>query len=56
MDPETAAGIAELPRIVGFRNLLIHGYANVDHRIVWGVVEGQLPKLTSTIAGLLTRA
>ncbi len=34
IDDATAAKIAELPRIVGFRNVLIHGYASVDNRIV----------------------
>lgn len=53
IDPKTAARIAELPRIVAFRNLLIHGYASVDHRIVWGVVEGQLHTLITTLAALL---
>ena len=42
LDPATAANIAELPRIVAFRNVLIHGYASVDNRIVWGVIEGSL--------------
>ena len=35
LDAATAATIAELPRIVAFRNVLIHGYASVDNRIVW---------------------
>lgn len=28
--PDVAEKIAELPRVVGFRNVLIHGYATVD--------------------------
>ena len=38
----TAAAIPDLPRIVGFRNVLIHGYASVDNRIAWGVIEANL--------------
>ncbi len=53
VDPQTASLIAELPRIVAFRNLLIHGYASVDDRIVWGVVEGQLQPLIQTLTQLL---
>jgi uncharacterized protein with HEPN domain len=34
LDQGTAATIAELPRIVAFRNVLIHGYASADNRIV----------------------
>lgn len=55
IDPDTAKSIAELPRIVAFRNLLIHGYANVDHRIVWGVIEGDLGRLIATLDTLLPR-
>lgn len=53
IDPQTAAVVVELPRIVAFRNLLIHGYASVDDRIVWGVVESQLQALIKTLAELL---
>jgi uncharacterized protein YutE (UPF0331/DUF86 family) len=36
-----AERIPELPRLVAFGNILIHGYASVDGRLVWGVVESQ---------------
>lgn len=53
VDPDTAAAIPELARIVAFRNVLIHGYATVDDRLVWGVVEGKLPALTVACVRLL---
>lgn len=34
VDSATATAIPDLSRIVGFRNVLIHGYASVDNRIV----------------------
>ena len=34
-DPESARRIPELRRIVSFRNVLIHGYAEVDNAVVW---------------------
>ncbi len=34
-DPTVAAQIGDLPRIVAFRNVLIHGYATIDDAIVW---------------------
>jgi len=52
-DPQTAASVAELPRIVAFRNILIHGYANVDNRLVWGVIETHLASLRAALAQLL---
>jgi len=53
IDPATAAGIPELSRIVAFRNVLIHGYASVDNRLVWGIVEGNLGELNAAIGKLL---
>jgi len=55
LDPATAATIAELPRIVAFRNLLIHGYASVDNRIVWGVIEANLHSLRAALSRLLAQ-
>lgn len=53
LDPVTAATIVELPRVVAFRNVLIHGYASVDDRIVWGVIEASLPSLRASLGQLL---
>jgi uncharacterized protein with HEPN domain len=55
VDPDAAAAIPELARIVAFRNILIHGYASVDDRLVWGVVEGKLPALRIALGSLLKR-
>jgi uncharacterized protein with HEPN domain len=53
LDPELALSIADLPRIVAFRNVLIHGYATVDDQVVWGVVEANIASLSRAIAKLL---
>jgi len=53
VDAETASSVPESARIVAFRNLLIHGYATVDDKIVWGVVEGNLPQLRDALRRLL---
>lgn len=52
-DPVTAEGIDELPRIVGFRNRIIHGYDTIDDATVWGVIEGHLPALLGQVENLL---
>jgi len=52
-DPESAKRIPDLARIVAFRNILIHGYATVDDRLVWGVLESQLPALRQAVEALL---
>lgn len=51
--PDVAAAIPDHPRIIGFRNILIHGYAAVDDRIVWGVIELHLGPLREAVADLL---
>jgi uncharacterized protein with HEPN domain len=53
LDPTTATMIPDLARIVAFRNVLIHGYANVDDRVVWGVVESSLLSLYAAVSQLL---
>ncbi|HEY6797120.1 MAG TPA: HepT-like ribonuclease domain-containing protein [Kineosporiaceae bacterium] len=51
--PGIAAEIPELPRIVAFRNILIHGYATVDDRLVWQLLSQRLPALEQVISNLL---
>jgi uncharacterized protein with HEPN domain len=55
----TEAGLAEqvtdYRRIVAFRNILIHGYAQVDHRLVWDIVESKLPLLRAEVTELLAQ-
>jgi uncharacterized protein with HEPN domain len=36
LDPQTASRVSEYHRIIVFRNILIHGYAQIDERLVWG--------------------
>ncbi|MCC6415796.1 MAG: DUF86 domain-containing protein [Opitutaceae bacterium] len=51
--PALAERIEHLPRIVGFRNRIIHGYDAIDHATVWGVLTGHLPALLAEIAHLI---
>lgn len=53
VDPEIASHIPELPRIVAFRNILIHGYATVDDALVWQVLIDKLPSLQQALTALL---
>ena len=52
-DPQTAAGITQVPQIIAFRNLLIHGYDLLDHSLVWSTVQTQLPVLLRDVALML---
>ncbi len=53
-DPETAAFIADYPRIIAFRDLLIQGYDLVDHAEVWTVAREHVPLLLAQVKALLS--
>jgi uncharacterized protein with HEPN domain len=53
LDEEIAGQITAYRRIIAFRNILIHGYADVDDRLVWDVVETNLPVLFRETNALL---
>jgi uncharacterized protein with HEPN domain len=48
--------ITSLRQIIGFRNVLVHGYAVIHHPTVWGVVENDLPLLKQQVTVLLAGA
>lgn len=52
-DSTLASNIPDARRIIAFRNILIHGYATIRHETVWGVVQTDLPILSSYVKGLL---
>ena len=54
MEQTIAGRITDHQRIIAFRNVLIHGYADVDDRLVWDIVEAKLPILRREVDALLT--
>ncbi len=52
-DPLQAARISEYRQIIAFRNVLIHGYAEVDDRLVWDMAQSRLPTLLVQVDALL---
>jgi uncharacterized protein with HEPN domain len=53
IDVTTASQLSEHRRIIAFRNILIHGYAEIDHRMVWNVLQLKLPVLRREAQALL---
>ncbi len=54
-EPVLAASVPDHATIIAFRNILIHGYASVDDKIVWGVIENHLGALRKKVAELLAQ-
>jgi uncharacterized protein with HEPN domain len=52
-DNELLEKISEHHRIIGFRNILIHGYDIVDEAIVWQAVTKHLPILIGEVKEIL---
>jgi uncharacterized protein with HEPN domain len=57
---ETDAAIGEripdLQRIIDTRNRITHGYDSVNFRMIWRIVEHEIPKLKVTLDTLLLEA
>ena len=39
--------------IAGFRNVLTHGYLDIDREVVWSVIEQDLPDLASAVERMM---
>ncbi|MBI5163040.1 MAG: DUF86 domain-containing protein [Magnetospirillum sp.] len=53
LDPYLASRIPEIRDIVAFRNVLIHGYAGIEHERVRHIAQASLPGLRAAVAALL---
>jgi uncharacterized protein with HEPN domain len=56
VDPATAQRIPDFRSIIGFRNVLIHGYDDLDYARVWQIMQDDVPALRETVARLLEEA
>ena len=53
IDEEIVARITRYPRIIAFRNIIIHEYTDIDDQLVWETLESYLPTLERDIDTLL---
>ncbi len=53
-DPTLATRIPEHREVIGFRNVLVHGYTQLNNTRVWEAVNEKLPALRAAIDALLT--
>jgi uncharacterized protein with HEPN domain len=58
MLPEEIRNLApEIPwhKIIGMRNILVHGYFTIDLDVVWDAVQGDVPLLKPAVEALLKK-
>ena len=51
--PERSKRLTDGPKAIGFRNILTHNYASVDHETVYETALQDVPKLRSECLELL---
>lgn len=51
-DPEVAERISDLTQAVAFRNILVHGYNEIDYPTVWRAIQMSLPALRAEVEAL----
>lgn len=56
VDPVTADCVPNVHKTVGMRNVLIHGYAEVNNLTVWRAATENLDELIAAVESLLTAA
>jgi len=53
IDSQLVSRIPDAGNAIGFRNVLIHGYAKIDSGIVWEAVTKSLPRLRASVDSML---
>ncbi|MCX5638406.1 MAG: DUF86 domain-containing protein [Planctomycetota bacterium] len=56
LDASVLESISEHQRIIGFRNVITHGYDSLDTELVWDAVRNHLPMLIKQVEQLLKNA
>lgn len=53
IDAEMFNSIPDAQRVIGFRNILVHGYESVSDELVWEIVSERILPLRNTCEQLL---
>ena len=53
LNPQLTSKISHYKNIISFRNILVHGYAEINNRTVWEVIEHNLSVLSKEVSELL---
>jgi uncharacterized protein with HEPN domain len=53
VDPATAQTLGNFPQMIAFRNVVVHGYDPIDDAIVWGIIQNEVPRMSTAARGML---
>jgi uncharacterized protein with HEPN domain len=56
LHPKLTFSVSVLRQIIGFRNVLVHGYAVIKHQTVWGIFQHDLPVLRKEVEDILAES
>lgn len=56
LDDTVLADIPEHNRVIGFRNVISHGYDVIEPELVWDAIQNHLPALRSVVERFLNDA
>ena len=53
LDPALAIRVPRQRQLIGFRNVLVHGYSGLNHQEIWRVLHENLPELHAAVTALV---
>jgi len=56
VDPDIANMIKNFREIINLRNLIIHGYSDIEDDTVWGIFQKDVPELHKQVSNLLAES
>lgn len=54
-DASVAAEVGDFPRIIAFRNQLVHNYPDIETDAVWLIIQREIPLLLERVQAILAR-
>lgn len=52
-NPSVLDRISEAPRIIAFRNQILHGYSVIQDNVTWQIIQDKLPILKKELENIL---
>lgn len=53
-DPATFTRLSDGAKVVGTRNVIVHGYDEIKYDLIWEAIKGSVPQLLAEVDGLMS--